>query len=193
MPPMKSVRDLLKAVNSEGTLGKIIAGLKRRFPDKSDLWYARALYRIIYGQVVETGAGWMVRGLPELGDTQPWYYVYFDGRRYVCSCYATAFGWRRAREVCTHVAAVMLHRRGADRRAPIAVVEVEYCDITFRGVRVLKERCREAGACGPLHPRLHCIYVLEREREDAEVVADGVRLELTWEELPIYIADLFES
>lgn len=56
---------------------------------------------------------WHVRGDPKLGDTQPDYPVRFDSatNHYVCRCYSTHHGSTRRSRICSHVLAVILHRR----------------------------------------------------------------------------------
>jgi len=55
---------------------------------------------------------YLVYGRWELGDWKPMYQVWFSERegRWLCTCYLSAFGFRRRREICTHIAAVMLYR-----------------------------------------------------------------------------------
>lgn len=93
--------------------------LRRKFPGKPRSWLKRALERL--GDVSEEGGYYVVRGRPELGDRYPAYHVWWSEseRRWICTCYLTEWGTRRARGVCTHVAAVILYRehKGALRRA----------------------------------------------------------------------------
>lgn len=91
--------------------------LRRKFPGKSKSWLRRALARV--GDVSEGPGYYVVRGRPELGDRYPEYRVWWSDRekRWICTCYLTEWGPRRARDICTHVAAVILYRaHGAQRR-----------------------------------------------------------------------------
>lgn len=84
--------------------------LKRRFPGKSKSWLKRALARV---RDVSEGPGYYtVKGRPELGDRYPEYRVWFSAKegRWYCTCYLTEWGHKRARDICTHVAAVILYR-----------------------------------------------------------------------------------
>ncbi|UNQ73310.1 hypothetical protein [Infirmifilum sp. NZ] len=46
------------------------------FPDKPAEWLYRATYRLLAGKVERVGVEhWLVRELPETGDTYPWYNV----------------------------------------------------------------------------------------------------------------------
>lgn len=84
--------------------------LKADFPGKSYSWIKRAVLRL--GDVKEVRDGlYLVEGRRELGDWKPLYQVWFSQGRWYCTCYFTAFGLRRRRDICTHVAAVMLYRR----------------------------------------------------------------------------------
>ncbi|MGC8583401.1 MAG: hypothetical protein ACP5HD_08530 [Thermoproteus sp.] len=84
--------------------------LRRRFPGKSREWLRRALARV--GDVSEGPGYYVVKGRPELGDRYPQYHVWWSEaeRRWLCTCYLTEWGRRRARDICTHVAAVVLYR-----------------------------------------------------------------------------------
>jgi len=89
-----------------------VESLSRTFPGKSRRWIKRTLMRL--GDVREAGGGlYVVYGRRELGDWKPLYQVWFSERegRWFCTCYLSAFGFRRRREICTHIAAVMLYRR----------------------------------------------------------------------------------
>lgn len=89
-----------------------IEKLKAEFPGKSHSWIKRALLRL--GDVREVRDGlYLVEGRRELGDWKPLYQVWLSERegRWYCTCYFTAFGIRRRRDICTHVAAVLLYRR----------------------------------------------------------------------------------
>lgn len=107
--------------------------LRRKFPDKPKSWLKRALARV--GDVEERGDFYVVRGRPDLGDRYPAYHVWWSEaeRRWYCTCYLTEWGQRRAREICTHVAAVMLYRahkalvESAARRRVYVVSAVVEC------------------------------------------------------------------
>ena len=77
---------------------------------------------------------YLVEGRRELGDWKPLYQVWFSKRegRWYCTCYFSQFGVLRQRDICTHVAAVMLYRRykkalerAERRRVYVAEAEVE--------------------------------------------------------------------
>jgi hypothetical protein len=89
-----------------------VESLREDFPGKSYSWIKRALMRL--GDVREVRENlYLIYGRRELGDWKPLYQVWFSERegRWYCTCYASAFGTRRRREICTHIAAVLLHRR----------------------------------------------------------------------------------
>jgi len=101
----------------EDPLRRAVQSLREDFPGKSYSWIKRALMRL--GDVREVRENlYLVYGRRELGDWKPLYQVWFSERegRWYCTCYASAFGYRRRREICTHIAAVLLHRR--DRKTP---------------------------------------------------------------------------
>jgi hypothetical protein len=96
----------------EDPLRRAVESLREDFPGKSYSWIKRALLRL--GDVREVRENlYLVYGRRELGDWKPLYQVWFSERegRWLCTCYASAFGFRRRREICTHIAAVMLYRR----------------------------------------------------------------------------------
>ncbi|MCC6021406.1 MAG: hypothetical protein LM577_08605, partial [Thermoproteaceae archaeon] len=105
--------------------------LRERFPGKSSSWLRRALLRV--GRVRELPGGhYEVEGMPGLGDRRPLYHVWLSRGRWLCTCYLSPYGWRRSRDICTHVAAVMLYRqyrreleRLGRRRVYVASAEVE--------------------------------------------------------------------
>jgi hypothetical protein len=93
-------------------LRRAVESLRENFPGKSYSWIKRALLRL--GDVREVRENlYLVYGRRELGDWKPLYQVWFSERegRWLCTCYLSAFGFRRRREICTHIAAVMLYRR----------------------------------------------------------------------------------
>jgi hypothetical protein len=105
-------------LNSLDIVEDPLDALRRRFPGKSKAWLRRALARL--GDVEEAGGYYIVKGRPDLGDRYPQYHVWWSEAegRWVCTCYLTEWGPRRARDVCTHVAAVLLYRAhgSAERR-----------------------------------------------------------------------------
>lgn len=92
--------------------GLAIERLRLKFPGKSSSWIRRALKRFESGSVRQVNENaWVVSGDPRLGDKYPSYIVRFRDGRYFCSCFETSWGGlRRKGEVCTHIAAVILHR-----------------------------------------------------------------------------------
>jgi hypothetical protein len=117
----------------EDPLRRAVESLREDFPGKSRSWIKRALLRL--GDVREVRNNlYLVYGRRELGDWKPLYQVWFSERegRWLCTCYLSAFGFRRRREICTHIAAVMLYRRYKkalqqleNRRVYVVEAEVE--------------------------------------------------------------------
>jgi hypothetical protein len=117
----------------EDPLRRAVESLSSNFPGKPRSWIRRALLRL--GDVKEVRENlYLVQGRRELGDWKPLYQVWFSERegRWLCTCYASAFGFRRRREICTHIAAVMLYRRYRkalekleNRRVHVVEAEVE--------------------------------------------------------------------
>jgi hypothetical protein len=117
----------------EDPLRRAVESLSSTFPGKSRSWIRRALLRL--GDVREVRENlYLVYGRRELGDWKPLYQVWFSERegRWYCTCYASAFGFRRLKEICTHIAAVMLYRRYRkalqqleNRRVYVVEAEVE--------------------------------------------------------------------
>ncbi|MEM1759781.1 MAG: SWIM zinc finger family protein [Pyrobaculum sp.] len=114
-------------------LREAVERLRADFPGKSYSWIKRALLRL--GDVREIRDDlYLVEGRRELGDWKPLYQVWFSQRegRWHCTCYFSTFGMRRKRDICTHVAAVLLFRRYKKaleklqrRRVYVAEAEVE--------------------------------------------------------------------
>jgi hypothetical protein len=114
-------------------LERAVDSLREDFPGKSRSWIKRALLRL--GDVREVRENlYLVYGRRELGDWKPLYQVWFSERegRWLCTCYLSAFGFRRRCEICTHIAAVMLYRRYKkalekleNRRVYVVEAEVE--------------------------------------------------------------------
>ena len=94
------------------TIIDAINDLRLSFPGKSSSWYERALIRAFAGVKKVSDNHWIVKGFPELGDEYSHYNVVLsrDGK-YVCDCMYRMWGYVRKAKICTHVAAVMLHRR----------------------------------------------------------------------------------
>jgi len=96
----------------EDPLRRAVESLLSAFPGKSRSWIRRALLRL--GDVREVRENlYLIYGRRELGDWKLLYQVWYSERegRWYCTCYASAFGFRRRKEICTHIAAVMLYRR----------------------------------------------------------------------------------
>ncbi len=112
-------------------LRRAVERLAAEFPGRSPSWVRRALMRL--GDVKEVRDDlYVVYGRRELGDWKPAYYVWLAEGRWLCTCYSGAYGHRRRREICTHVAAVLLFRRYKktlekleSRRVYVAEAEVE--------------------------------------------------------------------
>ncbi|AFA40283.1 hypothetical protein Pogu_2256 [Pyrobaculum oguniense TE7] len=86
--------------------------LRADLPGKSRSWIKRAIMRL--GDVKELKSGlYLVGGRRELGDWKPLYQVWFSEKesRWYCTCYFSHLGFACQRDVCTHVAAVLLYRR----------------------------------------------------------------------------------
>lgn len=83
-----------------------VEAAKAKFPDTL---VARAGRR----PVTDRDGGWSVAGDPKLGDVHESYAVFLDDQthRYVCACYGSAWGDVRRKNVCSHVLAVILHRK----------------------------------------------------------------------------------
>ena len=114
-------------------LRRAVESLSSTFPGKSRSWIRRALMRL--GDVEEVRENlYVVYGRRELGDWKQMYQVWYSERegRWYCTCFTSAFGFRRRKEICTHIAAVMLYRRYRralqrleDRRVYVAEADVE--------------------------------------------------------------------
>ncbi len=75
-------------------------------------WTSRVLERILRKSIREVVNDrlWIVDGIPELGDSYPYYEVRRTGSSLSCSCFLHLWGSRRRREICTHVGAVIVLR-----------------------------------------------------------------------------------
>jgi len=101
-----------KLTEEHGDLLEALDELQSSFPDKPAEWFYRAVYRLLAGKVEMVGSEhWLVKGLPELGDTYPWYNVWIHEGRYRCDCFVRAYGYVRKARICTHIATIMLYRR----------------------------------------------------------------------------------
>jgi len=101
-----------KLTEERGDLLEALGELYSSFPDKPAEWFYRATYRLLAGNVEKVGnERWLVKGLPELGDTYSWYNVWVSEGKYRCDCFFRAYGYVRKARICSHIAAVMLHRR----------------------------------------------------------------------------------
>lgn len=79
----------------------------------------RAERRLVASDANMVGS-WVVAGDARLGDAHDQYRVGLDPatHRYVCSCYGSAWGDVRAKRICSHVLAVILHRKRDQKRDP---------------------------------------------------------------------------
>jgi len=79
-----------KATEEHGDLLDALSELQTSFPDKPAEWFYRAVYRLLAGRVERVGnERWLVKGLPEMGDTYPWYNVWVSGGKYRCDCFSS--------------------------------------------------------------------------------------------------------
>ncbi|AET31774.1 hypothetical protein [Pyrobaculum ferrireducens] len=176
--------------------------LRRDFPGKSHSWIKRALLRL--GDVREVRDGlYLVEGRRELGDWKPLYQVWFSNadRRWYCSCYLTQFGLRRRRDICTHVAAVLLFRRYKKalervqhRRVYIAEAEVERRQkIAANGELYLKPVRSLPLFASPRYR----VFVISEERRIVIKCGGYVVAEAEGEEVPLatakFLAESYES
>nr|WP_287070463.1 SWIM zinc finger family protein [Pyrobaculum sp.] len=119
--------------NRRDPLREAVERLRQDFPGKSHSWMRRALLRL--GDVREVREDlYLVEGRRGLGDWRPLYQVWFSEKegKWYCTCYFSTFGLRRKKDICTHVAAVLLYRRYKKalerlerRRVYVAEAEVE--------------------------------------------------------------------
>lgn len=98
-------------------------------PAIEDKFRASLVARAKKRSVVDSDGGWTIVGDQRLGDSYPSYAVSLDGRKYRCSCYQHDGGETRRHKVCSHVLAVILHRRsnagsGAHGNAPVLLADV---------------------------------------------------------------------
>ncbi|MCS7363875.1 MAG: hypothetical protein NDF54_00345 [archaeon GB-1867-035] len=98
----------------EEDLNKAITIFKLKFKDKSQSWIRRCIRRLIDISASPKPNTWIVRGRPILGDYEAFYIITLHRRdgKYSCTCYdpKKLFGYRRMKDICTHVGAVILWR-----------------------------------------------------------------------------------
>ena len=170
--------------------------LRVDFPGKSYSWIKRALLRL--GDVKEVREDfYLVEGRRELGDWKPLYQVWLSQRegKWYCTCYFSTFGMRRRRDICTHVAAVMLFRRYKRaleklqrRRVYVAEAEVECRGrLTANGELYVKPAVGSVDLTFFASPKYKILVVSDVRR--IVVRCSGYEiLELEGEELPLATA-----
>jgi hypothetical protein len=184
----------------EDPLRRAVESLSKTFPGKSRSWIRRALLRL--GDVREVRENlYLVQGRRELGDWKPLYQVWFSERegRWYCTCYASAFGFRRRREICTHIAAVMLYRRyrkalqRLENRRVYVVEAVVECRgrLETDGELYVKPLIEKSGRVARLtsfaNPKYR-IVVVSAHRRIAVKCSGHVVLEAEGEEVPLAVA-----
>jgi hypothetical protein len=184
----------------EDPLRRAVESLREDFPGKSYSWIKRALMRL--GDVREVRENlYLVYGRRELGDWKPLYQVWFSERegRWLCTCYASAFGFRRRREICTHIAAVMLYRRYRkalekleNKRVYVVETEVECRGrLEADGELYVKPLVERSGGVAKLtsfaNPRYR-IVVVSAHRRIAVRCSGHVIYEAEGEEVPLAVA-----
>ncbi len=184
----------------EDPLRRAVESLRENFPGKSYSWIKRALMRL--GDVKEVRENlYLVQGRRELGDWKPLYQVWFSERegRWLCTCYASAFGFRRRREICTHIAAVMLYRRYKkalqrleNRRVYVVEAEVECRGrLEADGELYVKPLVEKSGGVAKLtffaSPKYR-IVVISAHRRIAVKCSGHVIYEAEGEEVPLAVA-----
>jgi hypothetical protein len=181
-------------------LERAVDSLSKTFPGKSRSWIKRALLRL--GDVKEVRENlYLVYGRRELGDWKPLYQVWFsEGEgRWLCTCYLSAFGFRRRREICTHIAAVMLYRRYRkalqrleDKRVYVVETEVECRGrLEADGELYVKPLVEKSGKTAKLtsfvSPRYRLVVVSTHRRVTVKC-SGHVVLEAEGEEVPLAVA-----
>ncbi len=181
-------------------LRRAVESLSSTFPGKSRSWIRRAILRL--GDVKEVRENlYLVYGRQELGDWKLLYQVWFSERegRWYCTCYASAFGFRRRREICTHIAAVMLYRRYRkalqrleNRRVYVVEAEVECRGrLEADGDLYVKPLVEKSGGVAKLtsfaSPK-YCIVVVSAHRRIAVKCSGHVIYEAEGEEVPLAVA-----
>ena len=184
----------------EDPLRRAVESLSSTFPGKSRSWIRRAILRL--GDVREVRENlYLVQGRRELGDWKPLYQVWFSEKegRWYCTCYASAFGFRRRREICTHIAAVMLYRRYRkalekleNKRVYVVEAEVECRGrLEADGELYVKPLVEKSGGVAKLtsfaSPRYR-IVVVSTHRRIAVRCSNHVIYEAEGEEVPLAVA-----
>ncbi|MFZ8810591.1 MAG: SWIM zinc finger family protein [Pyrobaculum sp.] len=184
----------------EDPLRRAVESLSSTFPGKSRSWIRRALLRL--GDVREVRENlYLVYGRRELGDWKPLYQVWFSERegRWYCTCYASAFGFRRRKEICTHIAAVMLYRRYRkalekleNRRVYVVEAEVECRGrLEADGDLYVRPLVEKSGGVAKLtffvNPKYR-IVVVSAHRRIAVRCSGHVIYEAEGEEVPLAVA-----
>ncbi len=181
-------------------LRRAVESLREDFPGKSRSWIKRALLRL--GDVREVRENlYLVYGRRELGDWKLQYQVWFSERegRWLCTCYASAFGFRRRREICTHIAAVMLYRRyrKALQRLENKRVYVVEAEVECRGrleadgelyVKPLVEKSGGVAKLTSFASPKYRIVVVSTYRRIAVKCSGHVIYEAEGEEVPLAVA-----
>lgn len=177
-----------------------VESLSRTFPGKSRRWIKRTLMRL--GDVREAGEGlYVVYGRRELGDWRQMYQVWYSERegRWYCTCFTSAFGFRRRREICTHAAAVMLYRRYRkalekleNKRVYVVEAEVE-CPGRLEAngelyVRPLVEKSGKTARLTSFASPKYRIVVVSTHRRIAVKCSSHVIYETEGEEVPLAVA-----
>jgi len=184
----------------EDPLRRAVESLRENFPGKSYSWIKRALMRL--GDVKEVRENlYLVQGRRELGDWKPLYQVWFSERegRWLCTCYASAFGFRRRKEICTHIAAVMLYRRYRkalekleNKRVYVVEAEVECRGrLEANGELYVKPLVEKSGGVAKLtsfaSPKYR-VVVISARRSIAVKCSGHVIYEAEGEEVPLAVA-----
>lgn len=98
----------------EEDLRRAILLFKKKFRDKPDSWVRRCIKRLVDISATSKPDTWIVRGRPSMGDYEAFYIVTLHRRegKYNCTCYdpKKPFGYRRMKNICTHVGTVILWR-----------------------------------------------------------------------------------
>ena len=182
-------------------LRRAVESLREDFPGKSYSWVKRALMRL--GDVREVRENlYLVYGRRELGDWKPLYQVWFSERegRWLCTCYLSAFGFRRRKEICTHIAAVMLYRRYRktlqrleNRRVYVVEAEVECRGrLEADGELYAKPLVEKSGGVAKLtsfaNPKYR-IVVISAHRRITVKCSGHIIYEAEGEEVPLAVAN----
>jgi hypothetical protein len=181
-------------------LRRAVESLSSTFPGKSRSWIRRAILRL--GDVKEVRENlYLVQGRRELGDWKHMYQVWYSERegRWHCTCYASAFGFRRRKEICTHIAAVMLYRRYRkalekleNKRVYVVEAEVECRGrLEADGELYVKPLVEKSGGVAKLtsfvSPRYR-IVVVSAHRRITVKCSGHVIYEAEGEEVPLAVA-----